>query len=212
MQIASIGGLAMKVLACTMVLLLQGATLFATNVALNKPVTASAGLPTFDYVCGAGTSGAQPALGTITDGVFEDRFDCYQDGPYWYEGFTPGLTIDIDLMSTFLLSGAIAQVDNNDTFELQYRDTSGIYHDWWQISGPFTVGFETRPNVLDNTEIQPLPPVVATGLRIFGVPDVGFTDNIWSVAEIQAFTPEPCSFGLLAAALGGLALVRRRKY
>jgi len=183
------------------------------NVALGKPVTASAGLPTFDYVCGAGTAGSQPALSTITDGVFEARFDCYQDGPYWAEGITPGLTLDIDLQGTFTLKSAIAQVDNNDTFQLQYRDTSGVYHDWWLIDGPASFGFETRPNVLDNTAVQPLPEVVATGLRIFGVAGAPGTDNVWSVAEVQAFgvaVPEPASVLLMGGALAAAALRRRR--
>jgi len=183
------------------------------NVALGKPVTSSAALPTFDYVCGAGAAGSQPALSTVTDGVFEARFDCYQDGPYWRESSTPGLTLDIDLLGTFTLTGAIAQVDNNDTFQLQYRDTSGVYHDWWSIAGPVTFGFETRPNVLDTTEIQPLPAVVATGLRIFGVPGAPGTDNVWSVAEIQAYgvaVPEPASVLLMGGALAAAALRRKR--
>lgn len=183
------------------------------NVALGKPVTASAALPTFDYFCPAG-GGPQPALSTVTDGVFEARFDCYQEGPYWAEGITRALTLDIDLLGTFTLTGAIAQVDNNDTFQLQYRDTSGVYHDWWLIGPAFSVGFETRPNVLDNTEIQPLPSVVATGLRIFGVPGAAGTDNVWSVAEVQAFgtaVPEPASVLLMGGALAAAALRRKRE-
>ena len=185
------------------------------NVALGKPVTASAALPTFPYFCptdvtGTPVAGPQPALSTVTDGVFQARFDCYQEGPYWAEGITPGLTIDIDLLGTFTLTGAIAQVDNNDTFQLQYRDTSGVYHDWWLIAGPFSVGFETRPNVLDNTQIQPLAPVEATGLRIFGVPGASGTDNVWSVAEVQVFVPEPASLLLMGGALAAAALRRRQ--
>ena len=194
---------------CVVVSFASQALAAPINVALGKPVTASAALPTFNYVCGAGSGGSQPALSTITDGVFEGRFDCYQDGPYWWEGSTPGLTIDIDLLGTYRLSGAIAQVDNNDVFQLQYRDTVGVYHDWWLIDGPTTFGFETRPNVLDNTKIQQLPTVFATGLRIYGVVNAPGTDNVWSVAEVQAFVPEPSLLLLMGGAL--VAAARRRR-
>jgi hypothetical protein len=182
----------------------------AANIALGKPVTASAPMPTFTYACPA-VGGPQPPLSVITDGLFEPRFECYQDGPYWYEGFTPGLTIDIDLQGTFFINRAVAQVDNNDTFMLQYRDVGGIYHDWWLIQGPLTFGFETRPNVLDNTEFQPLPGVFATGLRIFGVVNGNpETDNVWSVAEIQV-APEPATMVLTAGGLLGVLYRRSRQ-
>jgi len=114
-----------------------------------------------------------------------------------------------DLLGTFRLKGAIAQVDDHDMFQLQYRDTSGVYHDWWLIDGPARVGFETRPNVLDNTEIQLLPELLATGVRIVAVPDLG-TDNIWAVAEVQVFVPEPGSLLLMGVALAAAGLRRKR--
>ena len=67
------------------------------NVALGKPVTASAVSSHLRLLLPGSARGPQPALSTITDGVFQGRNDCYQKGPYWQESSTPGLTLDINL-------------------------------------------------------------------------------------------------------------------
>jgi hypothetical protein len=124
------------------------------------------------------------------------------------------VTIDIDLQGTFLLTSAIAQVDNNDSYLLQYRDTNGVYNDWWTISGPVTFGVETRPNPADNTAQQDLADVLATGVRITGVAGTG--DSVYAVSELQVFAepitgevPEPAS---IIGAGCGLALLGLIKY
>ena len=54
---------------------------------------------------------------------------------------------------------------------------------------------------------------MATGLRVFGVVNAPGTDNVWSVAEVQASgtaVPEPASMLLMGGALAAAALRRKR--
>lgn len=177
------------------------------NVAAGKAVTTSQSLTSFAYVCG---TGAQPSLSSVTDGAFLASGSCYQQGVFWADTFTPGLTVDIDLGGTFLINSAIVQVDNNDVYRLEYRDTGGVWHDWWTgISGPITFGMETRPNPADNTQVQALAAVQATAVRVSG----SGGDNVYAVSEVQVFSdsavPEPSTI-LLTAGAGLLLLARRR--
>jgi hypothetical protein len=66
----------------------------------------------------------------LRDGIFFAENTCYTAGVFWINstGSTP--TVDIDLQGTFTIDSAIVQADNNDAYTLQYRDTTGTYHDW----------------------------------------------------------------------------------
>jgi len=148
-----------------------------TNVALGKPVTLNGSFTPFVYVCGGGA--AEPPASIVTDGVFFPEGTCYQSGIYW-TGTTN--TVDIDLQGTFLISAATVQADDNDIYTLQYRDVTGVYHDWWNVPIQGGFGLITRPSVGGQ---MTLPAVVATGLRFFA--PAGSGDNAYAVSEIQAF-------------------------
>ena len=153
------------------------------NVALGKPVTLNGNFPTFQLFCGSPPP--QAAASTITDGMFLPEGTCWQLGSvYWHSVLSGDDSIDIDLRGTFVLNGAIVQVDNNDAYQLQYRDPDGVYHDWWLVPSVCCSGLMTRTNLS-------LPPVTATGLRIFGVDNL--SDQAYSVSEIQVFSNAPDS-------------------
>jgi hypothetical protein len=190
---------------------LSATPIFASgfNAALGQPVTLNGSYPSFSYpgdLCGANPPQGPASL--VNDGVFAPNQACFQGNTVYWNGTEN--SIDIDLQGTYLLNGAIVQADDNDTYQLQYRDIGGVYHDWFNVPGSCCFGMTTRPNPADNTEVQPLPPVQATGLRFFATGG----DNYYSVSEIQAFAdvPEPASLtfvGLGLAIAGGLKLRRR---
>ena len=157
------------------------------NVALNKPVTLN-GLY-LSYVstvapCLGTATPPQAHASTLVDGTFLTESKCYQLGSVYWNSLNPGNSVDINLGSGFLISSAIVQADDNDTYTLQYRDTAGVYHDWWHIPTAGTVGSTTRPNS-NQTQRQNLAAVLATGLRFFAPPSSG--DGEYAVSEIQAF-------------------------
>ena len=154
------------------------------NVALNKTVTLNGSYPVYEYPGGnlCGLTPPQAAASTLVDGLFLTEGTCYQSGSvYWH---TAGNSIDINLGGTFLLDSAIVQADDNDNYALQYRDTAGVYHDWWNIPNAGSFGLITRPNG-DQATPQSLPTVLATGLRFLA--PAGSGDGEYAVSEIQAY-------------------------
>jgi hypothetical protein len=91
------------------------------NVVLGKPVT-------LNGVSGVGPSfpGAPLAPAwTLTDGKFLPESTWWQSGSVWWDENYPaavGNSIIIDLLGSYQLSSFTVQVDNNDTYRLEYRD------------------------------------------------------------------------------------------
>jgi hypothetical protein len=165
------------------------------NVAINRPVSLTAG--TVNGV----------ALATVTDGVFLPSGQQWQTGTVWWTGLTP--TLDIDLGGVFEIDSAIVQVDDNDTYLLQYRDTlTGLYSTIWNIPQSSGGGMRTRPNVADDGErfVFPSGPISTDSVRILAASG----DNLYSVSEVQVFSiPSPSAAAFLG--LGGLMAARRRR-
>jgi hypothetical protein len=176
----------MRLVVCVACYLPASMVMAQANVALGKPVILNGNFPTFDLFCGPAPP--QAAASTVTDGVFLPEGTCWQLGTvYWQTQLSGNNSIDIDLQGTFEINGAIVQGDNNDVYQLQYRDPQGVYHDWWQAPSVCCFGLMTRTNLS-------LPPVTATGLRIFGVNEL--SDNAYSIAEVQAFTADADGDGI----------------
>jgi hypothetical protein len=192
-----IGG-KMKIIAMAVPMgLLSAGILMAGPISLNKPVTLNGSfgpyVGPYGNICGVGVQ-PQGSAAALDDGVFLPEQTCYQSGPVYWN--TQTNTIDIDLRGTFTLNGAIVQADDNDVYELQYRDTGGTYHDWYSVPIQGSFGMITRTDLA-------LPAVSATGLRFFAPLESG--DGEFGVSEIEVFgVPEP---GTIWMMLGGLTLL-----
>ena len=188
----------MKIIA---IALLSAGFLMAGPINLNKPVTLNGSfgpyVGPYGNICGVGVQ-PQGSAAALDDGVFLPEGTCYQSGPVYWN--TQTNTIDIDLQGTLTLNGAIVQADDNDIYELQYKDTGGIYHNWYNVPTQGSFGMITRPG---SGQIQALPAVQAIGLRFFA--PAGSGDGEWAVSEIEVFAiPEP---GTVWMMLGGLTLL-----
>jgi PEP-CTERM motif len=177
-----------------------------SNVALNKPVTIIAG--------SAQITNLSTPLSVIDDGVFTPESTNYgsavSESVEWTtidgqpaNGINVPTTLEIDLGGLFAISGAIMQADDNDSYLLQYHDTST--NSWltlWNVpSVSQGSGFRTRPNA-DQMTFQPLGPVTTDAVRVSALSG----DAALGVSEIQlngSAVPEPSSTALIT--LAGLA-------
>ena len=184
-----------------------------TNVALNKPVSIVAGSA---QITNPGTS-----LSVINDGVFTLESTAYGSAVgqsvQWTttdgqpaNGANVPTTLQIDLGGFFSISGAIMQADDNDSYLLQYHNTSN--NTWltlWTVPAISSGnGFRTRPNA-DQVTFQPLGPIVTDAVRISAIDG----DTGLGVSEIQlngSAVPEPASTALIA--LGGLTTFVLRRF
>ena len=189
-----------------------------TNVALNKDVTLNGSFFTNGW--GGGLAVDKQ---TVVDGNFLPQSTQWDQGAVWWDSNqgtgNSGQNIVIDLAGTFRLSSFIVQADDNDAYDLYYRN--GASDPWklaWAVpnydivNGVDVSGLQTRPNPSDNAEQYFLPSsIVATDLMIKGNSD---SDFYYSVSEIQAFgapVPEPGTIFLLGAGLIGLGFFGRRR-
>jgi len=193
---------------CLAALLGASAWAASTNVALNQPVTAS------------GTFGSSVSYSTIDDGTFFPENTYWQNGTVWWNdssnpdpSTTPALTITLD--QTYSISGIIVQADNNDSYTLQYRSSSGgPWQTLWNVPFDFNGGgLATRPNTDQTTQYILATPVDVEAVKFFA----NQGDGDYSVSEIQLFgtpgstppppsVPEPASVGLMTAGASALLL------
>jgi hypothetical protein len=184
-------------------------------IALNKPVTVVAG--------SAQITNSSTLLSVVDDGIFTPESTNYgsavSQSVQWTtidglpaNGTNVPTTLEIDLGGFFSISGAIMQADDNDSYLLQYHDTSN--NTWltlWNVPAISEgSGFRTRPNA-DQTTFQALGPIVTDAVRISAISgDAGL-----GVSEIQlsgSAVPEPGTSVLIAmGAAATLSLGRRCK-
>jgi PEP-CTERM motif len=183
-----------------------------TNIALDKPVTVVAGAA---QITNSGTS-----LSVIDDGIFVPESTNFGNSVsqsiQWTttdgqpaNGSNVPTILEIDLGGFFEISGAIMQADDNDTYLLQYHDTSNdTWLTLWTVPAISSGnGFRTRPDA-DQTTFQALGPVITDAVRVSAISgDAGL-----GVSEIQlngSAVPEPSSIALVA--LGGLTTLCLRR-
>src|SRR5689334_12630564 len=183
-----------------------------TNVALNKPVSVVAGA--------AQITNSSTPLSVIDDGAFTLESTAYgnavNQSVQWTtidgqpaNGANAPTTLQIDLGGLFSISGAIMQADDNDSYLLQYRDTSNnTWINLWTVPAIGAgSGFRTRPNA-DQVTFQPVGPVITDAVRISALSG----DAALGVSELQlngSAVPEPATATLLA--LGGLTTLLARR-
>jgi hypothetical protein len=161
-----------------------------TNVAAGAEVTLM-GAPFFTGGWGGGMV-VEPA--TIVDGIFLPQSNQWDQGPVWWDSTdNQDRWIEIKLNNTYIIESLVAQVDDNDAYELYYWDLSLL--DWqllWHVpnydiyNGINFWGMQTRPNPFDNNERYPLAtPVVTNSFLLKG--DMTNSDRLFAVSEFQAF-------------------------
>jgi hypothetical protein len=181
----------------------MGAAHADTNVALGAPVLLNGS--DFGQDPGWG-NGVLAASSTVTDGVsFALGHQWNQGTIYWHD--TQGAdNILIALSHASVINSIFLQADNNDQYKIEYHGADHLWHDL------VTVGPANPPINwgLGNVNYTLGASVTADGFRITGVNG----DNLYAVSEFQANAapvPEPESLAMLAAGLGLLGVMARRR-
>ncbi len=127
--------------------------------------------------------------GTIIDDRFLAPDQQWDEGAVWWEegpaNTGPAPWIWLGLGRAYLVSGAIVQADNNDSYRLSFRNLStGAWESMWDVPPSDRGGLVTRPNPADDMARYVLPePVVTDALRF----EAAGGDRMYSVSEIQVF-------------------------
>jgi hypothetical protein len=185
---------------------LLGASLF--SFANASPISISS-------VMGSGSYNNNPNL--LIDGNIPPEWtDWTAATNVWWYG--TGSIFTLDFGSAYNLDDMLIQVDNNDSYGIQYSINGSNWNDLFSISsgaGNVSYGMDT----FTQAEIA-FTPVDARYVRVFATGG----DNAYAISEIQAFgsqivpggeqpspAPEPTSLILLGSGLLGIAGLLRKK-
>ena len=173
------------------------------NVAEAKTVTVTGDIGVLNNLCCGWGNPAPAPLSSIVDGLFLPETQVWQDNTVWWDESHPGSfdnIIEIDLGGLYSITEFKLQADNNDGYEIWYRDSGGS----WAFRGTFgaIAGFGMM------TRAAGIAPLIASGIRI----NAAGGDGFYSVSEFQAIgekVPEPTTLLLFGTAIGALAVRRK---
>jgi len=156
------------------------------NVASHADVQLKGGT----FFAGDYGDGYVSAKETIVDGIFLPWGRVWDQGSVWWtSAYGQDNSIELSLGGTFKIESFIVQADDNDGYELYYRDLSD--NAWklaWYVPNydSLSWGMTTRPSVADNQERYMLPAPITTDALMFKA-NWADADGYVSVSEIQAF-------------------------
>ncbi len=146
----------------------------------------------------------------LIDGVIPGEGSAWTNGTnVWWQGTAPAFTLDFG--ATYNLEDMLIQVDNNDSYRIDYSIDGSAWNNLFNISaGAGNIGWGM--DTFDQNDIN-FTPVEARYVRAYATGG----DNSYAISEIQAFglqasaVPEPTTFILLGTGLLGIVGLRRRK-
>jgi len=155
-----------------------------TNVALNADVQLE-GAPFFTNGWGGGWLAD---ASTVVDGNFFPISRQWDRGPVWWDSHDmQERSVVVDLGNLYVIESFIVQADDNDAYNLYYRD---INTNTWVLAWAIPVvggwGMQTRPNKYNNSQRYMLAAPIVTDTLLFQG-NLYRGDRYFSVSEIQAF-------------------------
>ena len=167
------------------------------NVAAGKTVTSSGAVGVMTCCWAAGPLAP---LASITDGVFLPEGSIWQTNTVWWdERHQPSANniIEIDLLGNYTIDFISIQADNNENYDIYFRDWAGTWLGLATAVPTPAAGMSTRAGGF--------LPFQASAFRI----DARGGDGFYSISEFQATgVPEPGVLALLG--LGAAGAIRRR--
>jgi hypothetical protein len=176
----------------------------AINVALGSNVALNGSFFSDDGIWAPGV--ISPAARIVSGVLATEGTPWNQDGVWWNGNVYPNNSITIVLPGALVINSFFVQADDNDTYRVSYLDSGNNWQTAYDVPYQFSFGLVTR------SEFVLSSPIETSSLKVEAINGDGFysVSQIIVIGQSPNTVPEPSTFLLLGAGLGGLALLRRK--